>query len=108
MFFIDLCIVHRNKFLIDDLQQATFYLLNIINENSWSPHSRWLVIAGRKVVPGSIYQVAVQNIHMGADEKMPLVFRATLTHNGAQRAAGKVLLQPGQLDKIILQVKDLR
>jgi len=86
-----------------DFSTHNSYLNSIFKRTPYIPFpSRWFVAAGRKVVPGSVYTVAVQTLHVGADEKFDMMFRASLLHNGNQITAAKTLLVPQEISKILL------
>ena len=61
--------------------------------------------AGRRVIPGSIYRVAIQAIKnplVHADN--PITIRAALIHNYHQVTSGKQQVFPGFLNEILLKV----
>ncbi|KAB7501149.1 Antigen, partial [Armadillidium nasatum] len=67
------------------------------------PH--WLVIGGRKVVPGSIYRVAVEAFRSNViGEDTSLTVRASISRDDQQVAYGKVKVQSGELSHIIMQI----
>ncbi|KAL7648239.1 UNVERIFIED_CONTAM: hypothetical protein RMT77_000142 [Armadillidium vulgare] len=69
------------------------------------PH--WLVIGGRKVVPGSIYRVAVEAFRSNViGEDTSLTVRASISRDDQQVAYGKVKVQSGELSHILMQIPD--
>ncbi|CAL4130484.1 unnamed protein product, partial [Meganyctiphanes norvegica] len=65
---------------------------------------KWIVVAGRRVVPGSVYRVSVEALRpylTGA-----LQVRAALIHGREQVASAKTILQPGDVDHLLMQVPD--
>ncbi|XP_076035144.1 CD109 antigen-like [Oratosquilla oratoria] len=65
-------------------------------------HARYLIVAGRTVIPGSVYRVSVY--HIGNDE--PLTVRASLLLDGKQVMAAKDVIKASDLTDILLQVSE--
>ena len=66
------------------------------------------MVAGRDVVPGSVYRVAVQTLRRQGywAAEGPVTFRAAITHNDQQVSFAKILVQVNELSNVLLRIPD--
>ncbi|KAK4320554.1 hypothetical protein Pmani_008591 [Petrolisthes manimaculis] len=64
--------------------------------------AKWVVVTGRKVVPGSIYRIVIEALGVF----QPLDVKAALVHSSEQVSSANTILQPRQLSEILLRVPE--
>ncbi|XP_045132663.1 CD109 antigen-like [Portunus trituberculatus] len=62
-------------------------------------HAKWVIVAGRRVVPGSVYRVVVEALRVSE----PLTVSAALIRSSEQITTNKVTLKKGEISEILLQ-----
>lgn len=65
-------------------------------------HAKWVLVAGRRVVPGSVYRVVVEALRVSE----PLTVTAALIRSDEQVTANKVTLKKGERSEVLLKAPD--